>query len=186
MDIEKLTELVFYASLFSGAAILLSLVISLVWPERRIWPPGRQSWQLYFTWIAYTINIGGWVLLGILDWNSFVFDHWARFPIGGALILGGFGLGVWGVRTLGWHRSSGLEGTLVRGGPYRFTRNPQYVGDTFGMLCYAILANSRLAWIVILLGIVSFLVTPFTEEPWLKEQLGADYEKYLKEVPRFL
>lgn len=181
-----MTYIVFLVTLVSGVAILASLLISLFLPERRIWPPGRQSWQLYFTWTAYTINIIGWILLGILDWNNFVIDHWLRYPLSGLLILGGGGLGLWGVLILGWRRSSGLNGSLKRSGPYRFTRNPQYLGDSLAMLGYAILVNSQFAWIVILLGIISFLITPFTEEPWLKHQLGQAYQEYMQAVPRYL
>ena len=71
-------------------------------------------------------------------------------------------------------------------GPYRFTRNPQYVAD-IGMLAgFAILTNSTYAWITCLLGIVWFVLAPFTEEPWLRDQFGVEYDSYIKRVPRFL
>ena len=82
---------------------------------------------------------------------------------------------------------SGFElGWLVKDGPYRFTRNPQYVAD-IGMLAgFAVLSNSFYAWITCLLGMIWFVLAPFTEEPWLRDQFGIEYDLYMKRVPRFL
>lgn len=71
-------------------------------------------------------------------------------------------------------------------GPYRFTRNPQYVED-IGMLAgFAVLANLTFAWITCLLGMVWFFLAPLVEEPWLREKFGAEYDLYMQRVPRFL
>ena len=71
-------------------------------------------------------------------------------------------------------------------GPYRISRNPQYVADIAMLAGFAILANSTYAWITCLLGMVWFVLAPFTEEPWLRDQFGVEYELYMKRVPRFL
>lgn len=182
-----MTNVVFLITLASGIAIFLSLLVSLAWPQRRIWPPpGRRSWQFAATWTFYTINIGGAILLGLLDWDSYTFSNWIRYPIGLLFIVGGLGLAFWGIRTLGWHRTSGLKDSVARGGPYEFTRNPQYVGDALALLGYAILVNSSLVWVVNLLGILCFRITPFTEEPWLADQYGQAYRDYKQEIPRYL
>ena len=75
---------------------------------------------------------------------------------------------------------------LVAEGPYRYTRNPQYVGDIVGLLGWGILCNSLLTWIVSLLGMAWFALAPFTEEPWLRARYGPAYEEFRRRVPRFL
>ena len=164
-----------------------SLVLTLVVPRIRIWPPPRRrSWQYVYTWGLTLISFAGILALGFLDWNSFVLEHCLRVPIGLGLIVSSIVLVVWAVRTLGLHTSQGLGGTLVEDGPYRLTRNPQYVAD-IGMLAgFAILANSTYAWMTCLLGMVWFVLAPFSEEPWLRNQFGIEYDLYMKRVPRFL
>ena len=164
-----------------------SLVLTLRAPRIRIWPPPRRrSWQYVYTWGLTLISFAGILALGFLGWNSFVLEHCLRVPIGFGLIISSIVLVVWAVRILGLHASQGLGGTLVEEGPYRFTRNPQYVAD-IGMLAgFAVLANSTYAWITCLLGMVWFALAPFTEEPWLRDQFGIEYDLYMKRVPRFL
>lgn len=76
---------------------------------------------------------------------------------------------------------------LVTTGPYRYVRNPIYVGVLliflghflwFGywkLLIYALSA---------FLGVHLFVV--LYEEPTLKRKFGAAYEKYLRQVPRWI
>jgi protein-S-isoprenylcysteine O-methyltransferase Ste14 len=80
----------------------------------------------------------------------------------------------------------GLGGSLVKTGLYRYSRNPQYVSDIVALAGYAILSNSWMTMITTFLGMVWFALAPFTEEPWLRERYGDEYEKYKSEVPRFL
>lgn len=164
-----------------------SLVLTLVVPRIRVWPPPRRrSWQYVYTWGLTLISFTGIFALGILDWNSFVLEHCLRLPIGLGLIVSSIVLVVWAVRALDVHASQGLGGTLVEEGPYGLTRIPQYVAD-IGMLAgFAILAKSTYAWITCLLGMVWFVLAPFTEEPWLRNQFGDEHDKYMKRVPRFL
>jgi len=164
-----------------------SLVLTLLVPRIRIWPPPRRrSWQYVYTWALTLVSFAGILVLGFLGWNSFVLEHCLRVPIGFGLIVGSIVLVVWAVRTLGLHASQGLGGTLVERGPYRISRNPQYVADIAMLAGFAILANSTYAWITCLLGMVWFVLAPFTEEPWLRDQFGVEYELYMKRVPRFL
>lgn len=164
-----------------------SLVLTLLSPRFRIWPPPRKnSWQYVYTWGLTLISLSGILTLGFLDWNSFVFTHWLRLPIGITIIAASIGLAVWGVRTLGVRASEGVGGSLVEQGPYRFTRNPQYVADIALLAGFAILSNSVLALPTGLLAIVWFVLAPFTEEPWLRERFGSDYDVYMRKVPRFV
>jgi len=180
-------DVAFWISLAALFLLGIALVVSIRQPARRIWPPpGRQSWQYWFVWIPIDVATLGILIVGILDWNTFVFDPWLRLPVGAALALGGGGFALWGIRHLSWHASLGLEAELVRTGPYRWTRNPQYVGDIVMLAGWGIVFNSLQAWILCALGIAWFALAPIAEEPWLRDQYGEPYDDFRREVPRFL
>ncbi len=170
------------------AAVILNtatVTLSIVRPDLRIWPPPRRSsWQFFYNGAMSFTGLVGVVALGILDWNSFVLHGPARFLLGGVLMACGF-FALWGYLTLGVRASQGLGGELVTRGPYRYSRNPQYVGTIPALLGYAIICNSTLAVIAALLVIIWFVLVPFAEESWCRENLGADYEAYAAKVPRF-
>lgn len=163
-----------------------TVVLSIVRPDMRVWPPpGRDSWQYVYNGVVSFTGLLGVVVLGIVDWNSFIFDHRARFLVGGMLIVSG-SFALWGYLTLGMHASQGLGGDLVTTGPYRYSRNPQYVGTIPALLGYAIVCNSALALATALLVSGWFVLVPFAEESWCREHLGAAYGEYAAKVPRFL
>ena len=108
-------------------------------------------------------------------------EPWA-YPLG----LAGNALALWAIAALGIAPTSGDESMLVYRGPYRFSRNPQYVGFIAALIGWALLTNSVLALIVSLAGITPLLLVPLAEEPWLRERLGAAYADYQHTVPRFI
>ena len=81
-------------------------------------------------------------------------------------------MGVWGVITLGGKNSSGIKDGFVLTGPYRFTRNPQYVGNIMFFVGTSIVANSLLLWITHALLSLVFVLYPITEERWLEDHYG--------------
>lgn len=177
----------FWITFASLAVLGLCLVVSVLRPERRIWPPpGRHTWQYRLVWLLVDVATVGIVAVGVLDWNGLGLDPGLRLPVGAVLALGGGGFALWGIRHLSWHASLGLEGELVRSGPYRFTRNPQYVGDIAMLLGWAIVFGSLYAGILCAMGIGWFALAPLAEEPWLREQYGEPYDRYRRELPRFL
>ncbi len=88
--------------------------------------------------------------------------------------------------VLGIVPSFGSESALVRRGPYRFSRNPQYVGFIVGLIGWVFLSSSRLAAVASLAGMVPLIAVPFTEEGWLLARHGAAYEEYRRGVPRYV
>ena len=178
--------------LFGVAVVILiaqlaGAVWSVVVPDRRLWPPpGRGSWPHLLTWAGFWTVIGINVLLLLMYWNSWVFQSPLRFIIGVPLVMLGGLLAGWGVVTVGWKNTSGLKGGFVSTGPYRFTRNPQYLGDIVCFVGVSVIANSLWLWMTHLLLAVVFVVVPLAEELWLEEQYGDAYREYRSRVPRFL
>ena len=77
--------------------------------------------------------------------------------------------------------------TIVDTGPYRFTRNPIYLGMVLGLLGLTIALNSL--WL--LLTLVPFaLVIRYgvvaREEAYLERKFGDDYRRYRARVRRWL
>jgi protein-S-isoprenylcysteine O-methyltransferase Ste14 len=72
-------------------------------------------------------------------------------------------------------------------GPYRYVRNPMYLGGFVLLLGlgFYLRSVSILLLTVVLLPAFHLLVV-FEEEPVLKRKFGADYENYLRAVSRWL
>ena len=76
---------------------------------------------------------------------------------------------------------------MVASGPFRWVRNPIYVGILLILLGEAAFFGSRalLAWAV--LAAFSFhLIVVFMEEPGLRRRFGTEYDLYAANVPRWL
>ncbi len=76
---------------------------------------------------------------------------------------------------------------LVVGGPFRFTRNPMYLGTTLLYIGIAILAQAL--WALVLLPFVLMIVQRGVierEERYLEGKFGADYLRYKQRVRRWL
>jgi protein-S-isoprenylcysteine O-methyltransferase Ste14 len=115
----------------------------------------------------------------------------ARIAAGAVVTVAGLALGA---SAFGLFRKSGQDPapwkptpSLVFAGPYRFTRNPMYVGMTAVQVGIGLFADSL--W-VIGLAAVSLLIVHVTavlpEEKYLAEKFGAPYEEYLRRVRRYL
>jgi protein-S-isoprenylcysteine O-methyltransferase Ste14 len=108
----------------------------------------------------------------------------ALFAVG-AVIAG------WGLVIFRRARTTTVPGKssakLVTWGPYRFTRNPMYVGLTFAYLGEAGLLKQ--IWPIVVLPLMwaylNWIVIP-VEEAKLKEVFPDDYEQYRSRVRRWI
>ena len=76
---------------------------------------------------------------------------------------------------------------LVASGPYRFSRNPMYVGVTLILSGWGVLFWSLTLMVYSALVLLAFHIRIIVgEEPWLKRTFGADWESYRARVPRWL
>jgi protein-S-isoprenylcysteine O-methyltransferase Ste14 len=86
----------------------------------------------------------------------------------------------------GWALDSRLTPEyLLRRGPYRFSRNPMYAGEAVVWLGWALLYRRPAVWAGLAVHVVSFAAIAHWEEQRLLARFGADYQKYLAEVPRW-
>jgi protein-S-isoprenylcysteine O-methyltransferase Ste14 len=167
--------------------LLSGIVISIFFPNHRIWPPPKKdSWQFWVSWILFDFGMIGSGLIGIIDYEIFSNEYWIRILVGGLVVIIGGGLVLWGIRTLSMHQSLGLKGKLVTEGPYQYSRNPQYVGFILMYAGITLVTYSFMALVTGTIMIVMFAILPFSEEPWLRQQYGKAYVEYCKQVPRFI
>lgn len=116
--------------------------------------------------------------------------EWRRVA-GGAFVSAGVCLSAMVVRRFADASTpvSPLRATraLVIDGPYRYSRNPDYLGQALVYTGAAVLAN-RL-WPLIFLPAALALVTKGVierEERYLERRFGAAYREYLDRVPRWV
>jgi protein-S-isoprenylcysteine O-methyltransferase Ste14 len=111
--------------------------------------------------------------------------------IGAALIAGWLALAAWAVgvfrRAGTTPNPTGEVTAFVTSGPFRFTRNPMYVGLVLFQVGVAFLLGN--AW-VLLLAVPSFILLDRLviagEERYLAAKYGADFDAYRRLVRRWL
>jgi protein-S-isoprenylcysteine O-methyltransferase Ste14 len=111
--------------------------------------------------------------------------------IGWAGLVAGFVFALWGLLTF---RRAGTAivpvspaTRIVDSGPYRFSRNPMYVGMAVMLLGGSILANNF--WMLLTLPLALLLLYRFVirrEEAYLISAFPAEYGGYRSRVRRFL
>jgi len=185
--IKSVKGILFILDLVVHYVLLFGIVWSVAIPKKRIWPPPKnRSWQRTITWIFF---YSAFILNGLfilLDWNTWLFTHNFRFFLGIPIAVIGSLLVSWGVVTLGTKNTSGLKDGFILKGPYKFTRNPQYLGDMLLFVGVILISNSLYVLIMNVLLMLIFAITPLAEEVWLEEVYGEKYKKYKKITARFL
>lgn len=112
-------------------------------------------------------------------------------PLAALPFAGGGLLGLWALWTFRRHRTTyepfETPAALVVAGPYRFTRNPMYVGLALVLTGIA-LASRRLPLLLAPLGfVVTINATQIPrEEALLAHLFGPTYADYRRRVPRWL
>jgi protein-S-isoprenylcysteine O-methyltransferase Ste14 len=112
-------------------------------------------------------------------------------PLGGTAVLVAVAQFLWAMRTF---RTAGtpVQGslpttTIVRTGPYRYSRNPIYLSFSLLQLGVAFWVNSL--WLLVSLlpavALMSFVVIP-REERYLESRFPSDYLPYKASVRRWL
>src|SRR5262245_54720550 len=113
-------------------------------------------------------------------------------PPGAALTVVGVGLSAWAALTFRRHRaeigpSSETHSTLVASGPFRFSRNPMYLGALAVGVGAALLAGAWPMWLVpaALFLLQNSVIIPF-EERSMERTFGDAYRDYRSRVRRWI
>jgi protein-S-isoprenylcysteine O-methyltransferase Ste14 len=136
----------------------------------------------------------GAIVLGLLlhfAWPVRLVSRAVGMPLGGTAVLVAVALFLDAVHTL---RTAGTPvpgnrptTTIVRTGPYRWSRNPIYLSFSLLQLGVAFWANSL--WLLVTLipavALMSFVVIP-REEHYLETRFPSDYLPYKASVRRWL
>ena len=136
----------------------------------------------------------GAIALGLLlhfAWPVRLVSRAVSGPLGGTAVLVAGALFVSAVRTF---RTAGTPvpgnrptTTIVRTGPYRFSRNPIYL--SFSLLQFGVALWVNSLWLLVTLvpavALMSFVVIP-REEQYLETRFPSDYLPYKAAVRRWL
>jgi protein-S-isoprenylcysteine O-methyltransferase Ste14 len=115
-------------------------------------------------------------------WNSTLLGI-LLFAFAGALLR------TWGAAYLGAStvkRGGMVSERVIADGPYRFVRNPLYLGTILHTVALAFLMRPEAALLCVLLITLLQLRLIGREEPFLIDQQGEAYRAYLEEVPRIV
>jgi len=111
--------------------------------------------------------------------------------VGASLILLGILLPVWGARTFKRHETNILPykdpDNMVTDGPFKFTRNPMYLGMMLVLAGTAILVGTKLAPIfpLVFFAVANWWYIPF-EEGRMAEAFGTNFSEYKSKVRRWI
>ena len=138
------------------------------------------------------LNASAWPALAAIPWRN----GWLSFPVAteAILVLGiilaalGAFLRTWGSAYLSSSivKDGSMHAGIVAAGPFRFMRNPLYLGTFLHALALALLMPPTGAiFAVVLIALVQARLIA-GEEYFLSSTLGASYTAYKTAVPRLL
>ena len=137
------------------------------------------------------LYLWAWVAVSLRQYDTSPLPPWTR--ILGVLTFGaGLALAVWCiamfvVRGHGTPAPFDAPRKLVAAGPYRYIRNPMYVGGGLTLLGFGLLeaSPSIVVFAPVWWSFFHLLVLLY-EEPVLRAKFGSDYEEYCRRTPRWL
>ena len=159
--------------------LIMTVIITL-----GFWAPWTGDWGA-----GHRIPLLEWLALQLCRTGLLSFNVAAPTVIVLASLIAAVGmvLRVWGTAYLGYgtvHHGQMQAGAVVADGPYRYLRNPLYVGGWFMVAAMAFLMPPSGALFTMPLITVFFLRLILGEEAFLAGQLGEPYREYLRAVPR--
>ncbi len=159
--------------------VIIALIISL-----GFWSPWIEALGIgrriaLLEWLALQIS-----RLGLLRFTA---ASPAVLILGALIAAKAAVLRVWGTAYMGHGTVAHAQmqaGRLMADGPYRFVRNPLYLGTWLMTAAMAFLMPPTGALFTMVLITLFLLRLILAEEAFLAAQLGAPYQAYLQAVPR--
>ena len=150
------------------------------------WAPWIEAWK-----IGRRISLVEWLSLELSRTGAISFGATTTGVIMAAALFAALSawFRIWGSAYLGpstVSNASMIAGKVMADGPYRYVRNPLYIGLWFMVAAMAFLMPATGALFAIVLITVFAMRLTLGEETFLKAQLGQPYEAYLHAVPRFV
>ena len=141
---------------------------------------GLPQLAAYFFWVPYAVVA---FRLGL----AIPLDPGLRLG-GVALSILGVALAIWAIVALGRHYDLVLEvhagHQLVRTGPFAWVRHPVYTGLALHFLGACLATGNVLLFVgTLLVTFPAFYARARAEERLLREQFGAEYDRYMDDVP---
>jgi protein-S-isoprenylcysteine O-methyltransferase Ste14 len=164
---------------FRLRGVILTLIVVL-----GFWAPWIQALDLgkrvsLLEWLALELSRAGLL--------PFIYATPVVIVAGALLALLGMVLRLWGTAYLGPRtmRSRQMRAsTLQVDGPYRYLRNPLYLGAWFMVAALAFLMPPAGALVAVPLITMFLLRLILAEEHFLARELGEPYQLYLRSTPR--
>jgi protein-S-isoprenylcysteine O-methyltransferase Ste14 len=159
--------------------IIMTLIVFI-----GFWAPWIQIWGIgnrfpLWAWLALELNRLGLVSSAVAA--PLVIVVAALIAAKGAVLR------IWGAAFLGYdtvHHEQMQAGAVMADGPYRYVRNPLYLGLWFTIAALAFLMPPTGALFVLIAVPLFLLRLVLCEESFLAGQLGQPYQDYLCAVPR--
>jgi protein-S-isoprenylcysteine O-methyltransferase Ste14 len=164
--------------------------VSVEAPERTDDSPGIRL-------LPPLVFLGALALGGLADrlWPWPLAESWLALErlrwLGAALLAAGLGLELWSLGHFLRAKTSALPfrpaSAFVARGPYRFTRNPMYLGMTLSLLAVGLLLGR--AWIALSAFAGALVMDRYAiprEERYLERRFGASYLDFRRRVRRWL
>lgn len=150
------------------------------------WAPWIETWH-----IGRRISLLEWLSLELsrIGISSFSSATTGLLVLAALIAAKAVLFRVWGTAYLGPGTVNSVNmvaGKVVADGPYRYMRNPLYIGLWIMVIALAFLMPVTGALFAVILAGVFALRLTLGEEAFLTDQLGEPYEAYLRAVPRFI
>jgi protein-S-isoprenylcysteine O-methyltransferase Ste14 len=153
-----------------------------------VWLGFAAPWIEYFGF-GHRISLIEWLALGLsrLGLFSFTVATPVVIVLGSLIAAIGAAVRIWGTAYLGAFTVNHGEmqaGAVMAAGPYRYVRNPLYIGTWFMIAAMTFIMTPTGALIVMLALTTFELRLILGEEAFLTQQLGEPYIVYRNSVPR--
>lgn len=164
----------------------LRVIIQIVIVAAGLWAPWIQPSDL-----KLRIATLEWLALEIGRTGLMTFTITVPVIIAFGIVLAAVGawLRVWGAAYLGYnvvHHAQMQAGGVVTAGPFRYVRNPLYLGGWFMMAAISLFFTPSGALFTLALIGFFYLRLILGEEAHLASELGEPYQQYLRAAPRIV